>query len=641
MTTARPATGTRRRVATLLVAAFAVATAGVLATTAAPVAAASGTGTGPNGQTVTVSDVDDLDPEGATVTVTGAGFTTANGFDPSILGDGIYLAVCVDNGVGEVPTPCIGGVDTSGESTASRWITNSGVPGLTVPMNSNGTFSTTLTIAASDENTDCFDLPTGKQCKVFTRMDHRAGADRSQDVRVPVTFGEAAAGPELSLSPATGVDPDGEDIVVTGTGYPVAGPGVYVVYGPEPENGTDATPYQRVAFVPSAAISPEGSFTTTLTDVEAVYTGEDDVDYDFSDGGGFVSTFRAHGQPDPDGLWKASEPVSFQQPGVVTVTPSTGLDRLGTDVVVNGVGFSDAEPGFYVVYGPASGGVSAFQRAVAVDPEDLGPGGTFSVTLTNVTAQYTSGGTDYDFQAGGGFVSTFRAQGQPDPHGLWATSTPVGFAPYDNVQAFVTAAITDFLGRPPTKQERAAGVSALTGGQSRTSYLRALSTSDQWLTGVIDRLYLDTLGRPSDPGGRAFWLGELRRGVSVARVAAGFYSASEYFQNIGGGTVRTWIEDLYLKILLRNGAADPGGVNYWISEVAAKGRGNVAYRFFQSEESARTRVKALYVKLLGRPGDTAGIDHWAPLVVRNGDLTLAVNLASGPEYYGRANQRFP
>ncbi|MFF6978154.1 immunoglobulin domain-containing protein [Streptomyces sp. NPDC008343] len=58
--------------------------------------------TGPNGQKLTVTPVDNLATENQTLKVTGSGY------DP---GKGIYVALCVDNGDGEPPTPCIGGVD--------------------------------------------------------------------------------------------------------------------------------------------------------------------------------------------------------------------------------------------------------------------------------------------------------------------------------------------------------------------------------------------------------------------------------------------------------------------------------------------------------------------------------------------------
>jgi hypothetical protein len=487
---------------------------------ASPVAAAPGSANGASGQTLTVSDVDDLDPEGATVTVTGTNFDIA-GFD--LATEGMYLALCVDKGAATAPSPCVGGIDTGGSTSASRWVTNNPIgEAPAVAIAADGSFTTTITLQAADALVDCNDLPVGQSCKVTTRMDHRDTNDRTQDVKVPVDFAEPQAGAHLTLSPAAGLFTEGQDVVVTGTGYPTTAPGLYVVFGPEPENNTDDSMYGNVVFVPSTQISAQGSFTVTLEDVEPVYTA-DEEDYDFTDGGGYISTMRAHGTPDVNGDWARSKPV------------------------------------------------------------------------------------------------TFRAR--------------------TAIESFVTAAHADFLGEEPTRSELAADTAALTGGTTRAAYLKQLSTSDAWLSGVVNKLYQDTLGRDGDPGGVAFWVGRLRSGWSVARVAASFYASPEYFEGIGGGTNASWIEDLYEKVLLR--PAFSGDVTYWASEVQAKGRGNVALRIYQSVESAGTRVKGLYAELLGRAPSSGDLTYWGGVVVKKGDLALAVNLANASEYGDRAVARFP
>lgn len=515
MTHTRPT----RRLAALLAMALALATAGVTSLAGpAPAGAAPGTGTGAGGQTLTVSEVADLDPNGATVTVTGEGFDADAGFDVATMG--LYLSVCVDQGDGQVPTPCLGGVDQSGESATTRWVTNNPIGSASVvPIAADGSFTTTLRVVSWDENTDCFALPEGQSCKVVTRVDHRGGGNRSQDVKVPVSW---AAGPRLLVVPASGIDPDGQDVLVKGSGYPGAFPGIYVVYGPVPENGTDASRYGAVEFLPNTSIT-NGAWLVTLEDVTARYTGEDDVDYDFRTGGAHISTIRAHGFPDPNGDYAASTPIAF--------------DR-------------------------------------------------------NTAAE-----------------------------------------------SFVTAALTDFLDAVPTDQQVSEGVAALA-QQGKATWLRDLSRSDAWLTALVNRFYQDTLGRPGSASDVAWWADEIRSGRrTVAQVGASFYSSKEYYEGIGGGTATTWVDDLYEKILLR--PADASGRTYWVGEVAAKGRGNVAYRMYQSQESARTRVKVLYQALLGRNADAPGIAHWAPRVLAQGDLALAVHLAASGEYATRAVARFP
>lgn len=134
--------------------------------------------TGSEGQKLTVTPVNNLATEDQTLKVTGSGYDEEKG---------IYVALCVDNGDGELPTPCIGGVDMTGASHSSAWI-SSNPPDygeeLAIPYGEDGTFEVELTVDAKDEYTDCFEVT----CVLATRADHTLSGDRSQDVKVPVAF---------------------------------------------------------------------------------------------------------------------------------------------------------------------------------------------------------------------------------------------------------------------------------------------------------------------------------------------------------------------------------------------------------------------------------------------------------------------
>lgn len=134
--------------------------------------------TGSHGQKLTVTPVNDLATENQTLKVTGSGYDEKKG---------IYVALCVDNGEGELPSPCVGGVDMTGASHSSAWI-SSNPPDygeeLATPYEDGGAFEVELTIDAEDEYTDCFEA----RCVLATRADHTLSGDRSQDVKVPVAF---------------------------------------------------------------------------------------------------------------------------------------------------------------------------------------------------------------------------------------------------------------------------------------------------------------------------------------------------------------------------------------------------------------------------------------------------------------------
>ncbi|MDG4830886.1 hypothetical protein O7627_16440 [Solwaraspora sp. WMMD1047] len=137
-----------------------------------------------SGQRLTVSKSSGVSRAGERVTVTGSGYDETKG---------IYVAFCVDNGAGRLPTPCGGGADLSGSLGASHWISSnppSYGEGLAVPYGPGGSFRVQLSLTAKIGDVDC----TVRTCSVVTRNDHTRSADRGQDVRVPIRFAAAPAG---------------------------------------------------------------------------------------------------------------------------------------------------------------------------------------------------------------------------------------------------------------------------------------------------------------------------------------------------------------------------------------------------------------------------------------------------------------
>ena len=203
------------------------------------------------------------------------------------------------------------------------------------------------------------------------------------------------------------------------------------------------------------------------------------------------------------------------------------------------------------------------------------------------------------------------------------------------------AAYTDFLGRAPTASELADKSAAL-GARTltRKGLVDGLAASPEWVSAIVNGFYRNTLGRPGEAGGVAFWTARIsNKRLSVAQVAAAFYSSSEYFNGIGGGTPATWLDDLHKKLLHR--APTAAEVSSLTAQVASSGRQAVAYDIYQSKGSRLIRVAALYKALLGRSPDAAGADHWAEQILTDGDVALASSLAASDEYYARAHARFP
>lgn len=200
---------------------------------------------------------------------------------------------------------------------------------------------------------------------------------------------------------------------------------------------------------------------------------------------------------------------------------------------------------------------------------------------------------------------------------------------------FVRVLYKDFLNRDATEGEVSYWAGELNSGRiSQGALTTNLSRSDEWVQAVIRSFYLDTLGREPDAAGYQYWIGRARSGMPIADIGSFFYGSDEYFQTTGQSNYTVWIGDLYQKLMLRGG--DPGGIAYWVGRLnAGMSRPAVAHWFYQSPEKLGLRVDSLYSKLLNRGSDPGGRAYWAGRLYGEGDLALASQLASSPEYYGR------
>ena len=151
------------------------------ATSASKPSAGSGASTSTIGAAsrpkLSVSQVNNLNPNGTTVTVRGTGYD---------VNKGVYVIVCTQAAPGPQAT-CIGGVNIDGSSASSVWV-SSNPPnyaiGLTTPFSPDGSFTVELVVVAKSGALDCTIL----KCGVVTRSDHLRYTDRTQDVFVPITF---------------------------------------------------------------------------------------------------------------------------------------------------------------------------------------------------------------------------------------------------------------------------------------------------------------------------------------------------------------------------------------------------------------------------------------------------------------------
>ena len=109
---------------------------------------------------------------------------TGTHFDETI---GIYVAMCKVVPKTELPTPCGGGMDKTGASKSSIWISSNAPSygtGLARPYQAGGRFAVTIKVSPMIGSVDCRKIV----CAIYVRADHLRTDDRTRDIHIPITF---------------------------------------------------------------------------------------------------------------------------------------------------------------------------------------------------------------------------------------------------------------------------------------------------------------------------------------------------------------------------------------------------------------------------------------------------------------------
>lgn len=201
----------------------------------------------------------------------------------------------------------------------------------------------------------------------------------------------------------------------------------------------------------------------------------------------------------------------------------------------------------------------------------------------------------------------------------------------------------DLLGRAPTASERSTRVAQLTAGTLTPGGLAAALRLDPDNVNNVDpvtRLYRAYFLRIPDKGGLTYWIRQRRvNGKKLNAISDSFASSSEFKTKYGSLTNRAFVELVYQNVLGRTGEAS--GVAYWTSRLDRKvnTRGQVMTGFSESNEY-RTKqvsevdVSVLFILLKGAAPSTAVFDD---LVAKLDAQTttpaqIAAEIIASPEY---------
>jgi len=104
-------------------------------------------------------------------------------------------------------------------------------------------------------------------------------------------------------------------------------------------------------------------------------------------------------------------------------------------------------------------------------------------------------------------------------------------------------------------------------------------------SGAVFRLYQAALNRTPDTVGLGYWIAQMDGGTTLNSIAQSFIGSTE-FTNLYGAhpTDTAFVVDLYANVLHR--APDPGGQAYWLGQLAnGEARSQVLAQFSESSEN--------------------------------------------------------
>ncbi len=229
---------------------------------------------------------------------------------------------------------------------------------------------------------------------------------------------------------------------------------------------------------------------------------------------------------------------------------------------------------------------------------------------------------DYDFAVGNNFTVNLTGNQTAAISNAeflsFANGDTVALAHSDD-EAAALRLYQGILGRDADLDGAKAFVEAVNAGTSLNDIANTFLNSDEFgganNAADINELYKALLGRDAEEGGSAVWQEVLANGGSLADIAAAIAVSAEA-QELDASNA-TFVNDLYVNVLGRD--AEEAGLNNWVDALFnGASRAEVAQAIVGSSEASDKAnsdfVDALYQSALGRTADEAGKlpgpKHW-------------------------------
>ena len=197
-------------------------------------------------------------------------------------------------------------------------------------------------------------------------------------------------------------------------------------------------------------------------------------------------------------------------------------------------------------------------------------------------------------------------------------------------EAVLNKAYLDLLGRRFDDAGRAYWTGMMQQGMSLDDVMHGIESSPECRIRNINVVYHELLGRDADPTGAAYWSALLASGATMTSVRAAIAASPEFSSSSG------FLDKLFTDAL--NRTADTAGLSYWNSRLAAGvSHFDVANAIFNSSEFLGSEVNAFYQNFLDRAADPAGQNHWMNVLQSGRDDLVRAGIVGSTEFFNDVN----
>ncbi|MCU1351142.1 MAG: hypothetical protein JWM05_351 [Acidimicrobiales bacterium] len=192
--------------------------------------------------------------------------------------------------------------------------------------------------------------------------------------------------------------------------------------------------------------------------------------------------------------------------------------------------------------------------------------------------------------------------------------------PFPTWDEFVKIQLEDFAHASSTEASRAPAVEQLSSGATTSADYIYAQMNGPWFAphmAPVARLYWAFFGRIPDRGGLESWAAKHRSGTPLDTISQAFAQSSEFKTKYGSLSNRAFVKLVYTNVLGR--AGNTTGVNYWTDQLDThkKNRGQVMTGFsespeFRTKKAGAVNVSMAYDAMLQRSPTTDELAVWAP-----------------------------